>query len=455
MSGAPTPPFIPEAFAADADPAYINTIPDTTVNPQRASYELGFPPQTMTPINSGGKPMLGPDMNGILNAMTAHLFAQQGGQLYVYSVAASTAMGGYAKGAVVAMADGTGAWQNNVDGNTTDPDDVSAAGWVTFFRYGYTTATSTGGTYTLTAAESSRAVVIITGALIANLQVIFPTLLRSWLIVNNTSGAFTVTAKTAAGSGVVIPPGSFSAPVEVYGNGVSLFPTVAPLTIPTSVAAVADTYVLRSNTADVYGHYLNSNVGVDNAAITNVITDQGDGFFRKNSLANFEAQMLLQMIGGAVTSGQVPQAAVTQYTPQILASATLTGTPTAPTPAAGDNSTKVATTAFVAGSIVPSAGTVNTQGSFTLPGGAIVKVGYSQGGAGIGDVGVAFSAAFPNHCWGVICCSANRNGAGANGTGYARAWSTAGFTMFVDAQQTNGNGGTIGNRGGLWIAVGN
>jgi hypothetical protein len=69
---------------------------------------------------------------------------------------------------------------------------------------------------------------------------------------------------------------------------------------------------------------------------------------------------------GSASDAQVPQSAVTQHeaaldlsftqmtdnptapqTAAVLASAALTGTPTAPTPAVGDNSTKVATTAFV------------------------------------------------------------------------------------------------------------
>jgi|SRR5262252_2818921 len=44
-----------------------------------------------------------------------------------------------------------------------------------------------------------------------------------------------------------------------------------------------------------------------------------------------------------------------------LASPALTGTPTAPTPTAGDNSTKIATTAFVAGAGIPAASAVNPQ----------------------------------------------------------------------------------------------
>jgi hypothetical protein len=57
-----------------------------------------------------------------------------------------------------------------------------------------------------------------------------------------------------------------------------------------------------------------------------------------------------------------------------LASPTFTGTPTAPTPTAGDNSTKIATTAFVATTLTPPRATVDvtagTPGSVAIVGSA-------------------------------------------------------------------------------------
>jgi hypothetical protein len=63
---------------------------------------------------------------------------------------------------------------------------------------------------------------------------------------------------------------------------------------------------------------------------------------------------------GQASDAQVPETAVTQHKAAVLASAALTGTPTAPTPAVGDNSTKVATTAFVlANTSSPTRGNVS------------------------------------------------------------------------------------------------
>jgi hypothetical protein len=119
---APTPVLIPEPFAAAAGPSFINTIPATTADPQRAAYDEGFPPLTFQSEGSGGLPPLGQDFNGILNAITQHLFALQGGQLQKYRSDVSTALGGYALGSILAMADGAGYWISTTVNNVTDPD---------------------------------------------------------------------------------------------------------------------------------------------------------------------------------------------------------------------------------------------------------------------------------------------------------------------------------------------
>jgi hypothetical protein len=134
---APTPVLIPEPFAAAAGPSFINTIPATTADPQRAAYDEGFPPLTFQSEGSGGLPPLGQDFNGILNAITQHLFALQGGQLQTYRADVSTALGGYGSGAILAMTDGAGWWISTDVNNTTDPD-AGGAGWEPVYAYGST-----------------------------------------------------------------------------------------------------------------------------------------------------------------------------------------------------------------------------------------------------------------------------------------------------------------------------
>jgi hypothetical protein len=272
---------------------------------------------------SGGKPPLGQDFNGILNALSTHVFAQQAGQLYRYSSAVSTAIGGYPVGTMLESTDGVTVWFNVVAANTADPD-ANGAGWVPMFNYGYTTKSGlTGGIVTLTLLEARRGVIVLTGTLASNLAVVLPTTLASWLIVNNTTGAFTTTVRTAAGTGVTVPQGGFAAPTGVYGNGTSIFYTVAPLGIPIDQAPSALSIAQRTNAGYLLATYFNQNSGLENVTIGAVFFQNvaADGFLRKISLANFLAQ--------------------------ILSNAALTGVPTAPTAAINDNTFQVANTGFV------------------------------------------------------------------------------------------------------------
>lgn len=60
---------------------------------------------------------------------------------------------------------------------------------------------------TLTAAEASNQLHEYTGTLTGNIQVIVPTAVGIFYVFNNTSGAFTLTVKTAAGTGVAVTQG--------------------------------------------------------------------------------------------------------------------------------------------------------------------------------------------------------------------------------------------------------
>jgi hypothetical protein len=445
MSGQPTPPIITEPFAKNAAAPYIeNPVPLTSATPGRASFDLGFPPITMTPVIAGGIPPFGQDVNGILYMVTAHIAALQAGQPYLYNATVAADIAGYAKGTILGMADGTGLWINQTNGNSTDPD-AGGAGWQPMYRYGYTTLSGlTGGVRTVTPLEATSRVIVLAGLLVANLQVVLPGNLQDWLIVNTTSGAFATTVQTAAGTGVVVPQGGFGAPVEVYGDGTNIYPTMAPLTIPTAVAPTPNTYVLRDNLGNIYGTYLNQNSALENPTVGAVFVENAgaDGFLRKIGLTDFEIQLLLQNMGGHVIDAQVPQSAVTQHKAAVLASAALTGAPTAPTPAAGDNSTAVATTAFVQG-----AGVQSGNGWVQLPNGLILQWGYAVGGGPA--VPVTFPVPFPNAAFAAWCCT-NRTGVGSNGANYVYALGLTGATFVFDSRSGVGSGW-----GGYFFAIGN
>lgn len=449
MAGQPTPPLIVEPFAKNAAAPYIqNPIPLTTGDPGRASFDLGFPPKTMTEIFAGGSPPFGQDVNGIFYMITSHLAAANAGQPYLYSGALSTAMGGYAKGIVLGMADQTGLWVNQTNGNTSDPD-AGGAGWLPLFSYGYAAVSGlTGGTVAVGAADYKRGVIVLSGALVGNLQVVLPALLRSWLIVNNTSGSFSTTVRTPSGSGVTVGQGGFAAPVEVYSDGTNMYPTVAPTVIPGDVNATPNTYAVRSNAGYLFATYFNQSSAIEAFGMAAVYADAGDGYHRKISLANFAAQISLSQFAGTVANAQVPQSAVTQHSAAVLASAALTGVPTAPTPAAGDNSTRVATTAFVQGSKLAAG-----NGYVVLPSGIILQWGSHTfgdlfAGFGTNTFNVTFPIAFPNT---VLTIVLGKNGDSRAAVPASRFWSAGGFQL-VDEEFTNVTQGA--DNAVTWFAVG-
>jgi len=444
-SGAPYPLILPEAFATGA-PGRRNVIPDTTADLQRASWQQGFPAQTMTPVSAGGKPMLGPDMNGVLYAMSSHEFYAQTGQPYRWNADVVIAIVGYAVGTMLGSTDGQTLWYNIEDGNTTDPDSVGAAGWVPLYSYGMTSLPPVaGGIVTLTNDQAKKSLIVVSGALTAPLQVILPTDIRRWLIVNNTTGGFSTTVKTAAGAGVIVPQGGFAGPTEVYGDGTNIYNIVLPITLPTDVAPTPNTIALRSNAGYLYATYFNQLSPLENFSINEVYAGAGDGFLRKISKSNFGANFLLSQFAGQVIAAQVPVSAVIQYAAVILASAALTGTPTAPTPPAGDNSTRIATTAFASGSQV-----AGPNGTLVFPGGIILKWGFSFNAAS--QFTTNFPTPFPNNCWVALPITKRTDASLTLGANIADALTRFGFLSTWHQINT---GPQTGDYGGFYIAIGN
>lgn len=76
MSAQPT--LIPEPWANHGS---RTNIPETTSDAGRASWALGFPPETAQPLSSGGVPPHWLDFQGVLYALSAHaIFGQVGGR---------------------------------------------------------------------------------------------------------------------------------------------------------------------------------------------------------------------------------------------------------------------------------------------------------------------------------------------------------------------------------------
>lgn len=93
---------------------------------------------------------------------------------------------------------------------------------------------------TLTQAQALCETIECTGALTAGRNMVVPTIRRRYVVFNNTTGGFSITVKTAAGTGVAVAMGD-RATVECDGTNVVL------------VANSSSTYALPTATASVLG----------------------------------------------------------------------------------------------------------------------------------------------------------------------------------------------------------
>ena len=88
------------------------------------------------------------------------------------------------------------------------------------FAFDYTSINVAGtGDYTLAGSELNRIAYSFTGALTGNRNIIVPATVQQYWVSNDTTGAFTFTVKTSAGTGVAVDPG---ARAILYSNGTNV-----------------------------------------------------------------------------------------------------------------------------------------------------------------------------------------------------------------------------------------
>jgi hypothetical protein len=224
---------IVQAFGASASGVSVPTLPipipsQTGVGVNIASFHDGFPPATMTPIGSGGQDMRGPDMQGILYMLSLAVAALQAGQLQAFNSTREGAISGYAPGAILLSADTLGLWLNQAGtANVYNPDtSPNTSGWCPILSPGQNELISglTNANVTLTAPQWKNILFTFTGTLTGNVSIIFPPIAgMSWIVMNNTTGAFSLTCKTASGTGIVVPQGGGNnTPYLICSDGVNI-----------------------------------------------------------------------------------------------------------------------------------------------------------------------------------------------------------------------------------------
>lgn len=247
-----------------------------------------------------------------------------------------------------------------------------------------------GGTdVTLTSTEYANNIIKFTGLLTANINVIFPTSIKNYFLSNVTTGAFTLTAKTAAGTGVeILQNGASIVTVDgtdlndaTNGSGGGGGGTVTSITAGTGLTGGVITTtgtVALANTAVVAGTYGGASVGipsiiVDGQGRLTAASNTGniyDNVLRVQDNVDPTKQVAFECSGITTGTTRILSVADSDGTIALLSSPAFTGTPTAPTPSAADNSTKLATTAYVDSSV---AGNVYKSNLVFNPSGAVYQ----------------------------------------------------------------------------------
>lgn len=103
------------------------------------------------------------------------------------------------------------------------------------FAFDYTSVNIAGtGDYTLTGSELNRISYDFTGVLTGNRNVIVPATVQQYWVTNDTTGAYTLTIKTSAGTGIVVAQGESTI---LYCNGTNVVPaSTAGISLPIQVS---------------------------------------------------------------------------------------------------------------------------------------------------------------------------------------------------------------------------
>lgn len=414
-----------------------------------ASLTDGFPPLTRTPLAAGGVPPSGLDMNGIIYELSAILRWANAGGGYVYdgTFAADSNVGGYPKGARVLRSDGLGYWFNTTDNNTTDPEGAGAvaAGWVPDFTNGVAAVTMTNANVTLTALQYGKPIVVISGLLTSNLNLVFPTIAGEWTVINNTTGAFDITCKTAAGTGVIVRGAQL-----LVGDGTNIVAgnLDAPAVLGALVGATSGSAdAIIGTFAPAFKTWINGVPMFVRAGQANATTTPT---FSANGLT---AKVITKGNGQALVAGDIQGSGhwltlvydstvdkVVLQNPADVAT-------TAQAQALSDNWNKI-TPLRLMEAFQGANQSLAANGYQKLPGGLIIQWGTTATGAG-GTVAVTFPIAFPNASLSVVGMHV---GAG-NATVIATASSLSSVTLALGASGSLG-GAPFGTGTIKWIAVG-
>lgn len=280
---------------------------------------------------------------------------------------------------------------------------------------------------TLTAAQAGTGIIKLTGVISANINVIFPTVTGQWIVENATSGDFNITAKLAAGDGVVLPQGfavviySDTNDIEFASSAsqVALVPHQYNPAAGTTTLTILGGYVAGNVIVEKNGGFLHpdeytatngSTVVLDVASVT-------DDVFTVYAFKSFEVADAIQRsgdtMGGPLLLAGDPSVALQAATKQYVDGLTQDASETVK--GVAEIATSAEAQAFTANKLIDGAKlstafkgsnqSLSASGYQKLPGGLIIQWGTFTTTAGAKS-NLTFPVAFPTA---LVSIAANLN----------------------------------------------
>ena len=247
-------------------------------------------------------------------------------------------------------------------------------------------------TTTLVVGQYGYALLVLSGAVTAAKSVVFPSITGKWLVTNSSTGDYTVTLKTASGTGIAIPRG-YSSWVYCDGTNIVSGTTFVP-TLSVSGAAILSSTLAVTGATSLGG--LLSVAGATTLATTLAVTGAA-------TLSSTLAVTGATTLSGAATLAStlaVTGATTLKSTLAVTGATTLTGAATLASTLAVTGATtlagllSVATTLAVTGAATLSS-TLAVTGATTLSGAVTLASTLAVTGAASFTVRPTFAGATP------------------------------------------------------------
>lgn len=167
-----------------------------------------------------------------------------------------------------------------------------------------TISVGTGGSYTLSTSQAAAQIMKFTGTLTSNSTVVVPTSGKTFTVWNATTGAFTLTVKTASGSGILVTQG-FTQELICEGSNIVIASNdlagagIAPLVNPVLTNPSAASSPAQTDSSTKLATTANVNTAVN--GVQTIAVGSGPAY----SLTAAQAVAQIMIFTGALTSNIV------------------------------------------------------------------------------------------------------------------------------------------------------